>query len=220
MLYTCVNCVEACAESLVKVPAGLPCHAWTNCSARMESCIVFLFIELICSAIQAITVAEKLCYLGGTVLVARPYRSGFTMSSSAKYIEWTGELFACAKDAHGVPRVVPVLIDPGENAVVYDRDVGEYAYWCIVYGALLRVLEPFMGTREEVEHLVFDLREPQQPLQARMLLATMPRIPLRVPSPLKELRGPGDPAGTERSPGVDRPAGVDLRALAQVWPGG
>jgi len=187
----------------------------------MESCIVFLFIEVICEAIQAITVAEKLCYLGGTVLVACPYRSGITMPSSAKCIECTGGLFACAKDARGVPQAVPVQIDPGENAVVYDRDAGEYAYWRVVHGALLRVLEPFMGTREEVEHLVFDLQEPQQPLQARMLLATMPRVPIRVPSPLRELRGPGDPAGTDRwSPGADRPAGVDLRALAQVWPGG
>lgn len=137
----------------------------------------------------------------------------------AKYIEWTGELFACAKDAHGVPEAVPVLIDSGENAVVYDRDASEWAYWCIVNGALMRVLEPFMGTREEVEQMVSDLREPRQPLQARMVLATLPRVPIGLPLPLGDSRGPGEPAGVDRSPGADRPADTESRPLAQVWSG-
>jgi hypothetical protein len=39
------------------------------------------------------------------------------MQRFAKFFDVTEDLFACLKGASGVPEVVPVSIDPGENAV-------------------------------------------------------------------------------------------------------
>lgn len=70
----------------------------------------------------------------------------------------------------------------------------------------MRVLEPFLGTRAEVEHMISTLREPQDALQARMALAALPCIPLRLPSPL----GDSSVAGARYVHGLTPSAGVRL----------
>jgi hypothetical protein len=107
------------------------------------------------------------------------------MQRFAKFVDVTEDLFACLKGASGVPEVVPVSIDPGENAVVYDRRAKEWAYFCHVENYSVRLPEPFMGTRAEMQQLVHDLREPQLTTQARMLLAVLPYKPVRDSSPFR-----------------------------------
>lgn len=63
--------------------------------------------------------------------------------------------------------------------MVFDRESGEWVYWVRIDGALGRVLEPFLGSREEVEQMVLELFNPTQHRANRMAMAALPCIPRR-----------------------------------------
>jgi hypothetical protein len=108
------------------------------------------------------------------------------MPSFAKYLSSSEPLFACFRTAQGAPVPVQVVVDSGANAVVFDRESNEWAYWCAVDGNFVRLLECFIGTQVEVEEMVSGFRSANLTSQGRQALKALPRLPREPLEPLRE----------------------------------
>lgn len=107
--------------------------------------------------------------------------------AAPKFGRDTLNLFACLKNAQGVPEAVPIVLFEGEDSVVWSREYECFSYDCVVNDCVLRILEGAIGDETVVTQLASRLRDPQASAELRLAKAGLRYIPILDAHPPREV---------------------------------
>ena len=132
----------------------------------------------------------------------------------------TPGLFACPKNAEGVPEAVPVTLIAGEYSVVWSRERECFGYDCLVGGYTIRILEGAMGDQGEVTQMASKLRDPHCAPEVRLAKAYLQRVPVSDAHPAHGAMLGGNPlAGhAQMAPGAETHGPASAEAEQQSLP--
>ena len=136
--------------------------------------------------------------------------------AAPKFGRDTFDLFACLKNAQGVPEAVPISLLEGEDSVEWSREVECFSYDCVVNDYVVRILEWAMGSETAVTQLAGRLRDPLASAELRLAKAGLRYIPLADAHPLREVLPVGFMPGDQVQMGTSGAHRGQLSAEAEL----